>query len=64
LSKRASRTLVPEADIARVAYADAPGGMQLLLVAPGIVGRGLVAKAKNAFTRNAAIMLHRVMITK
>jgi hypothetical protein len=55
---------VPEADIARVAHADAPGGMQLLLVAPGIVGRGLVAKAKNAFTRNAAIMLHRVMITK
>ena len=47
-----------------VTHADAPGGIQLLLAAPGVVGRGRAAKAKNAFTTNAAIMLHRAMITK
>ena len=36
---------------------------QPLLVAGG-VRRALVAKAKNAFTRKAAIMPHRAMITK
>ena len=56
---------VPEADMySRCHSCRCTGGIELLLVSLDIVDRGLVAKAKNAFTRNAATMLHRAMITK
>jgi hypothetical protein len=56
---------VPEADMySRRHSCRCTGGIELLLVSLDIVDRGLVAKAKNAFTRNAATMLHRAMITK